>query len=182
MTKVSSGEKRGFRLKSVKSKYLRPLTNKVKDAIFNIIGDLSSYPVVLDLFAGTGSFGFEALSRGAKICYFVELNKRIFRILEENCKILGYTNNVKLFNADAFRIIAKTTKQFDIIFVAPPQFKGMAFRAMSEIFARPEIVKPSGLVIAQVDRREDLRISPTYFRLFDDRIYGDTRILFYERI
>ncbi|MCS6893442.1 MAG: 16S rRNA (guanine(966)-N(2))-methyltransferase RsmD [Deltaproteobacteria bacterium] len=182
MVRIIAGERKGIRLKSVSSRILRPIPDKVKKAVFDILGDVSVFGTVLDLFAGTGSFGFEALSRGVKLGYFVELNRRVFQILHENAIKLGFTERVKLFNIDAFRLLRNSTKTFDLIYVAPPQYRGLAFQAASEIFARPSLVTDGGIVIVQLDKREELNITPTYFKVVTSRVWGDTQAIFYKRI
>ncbi len=181
MLRILGGEKKGFKLISCNSKGLRPIPAKVKEAIFNILGESIVAKSVLDVFAGTGSFGLEALSRGASYCCFVELNRRVFEILKKNISILGYQSKTQIYNVDAFRFIRDTTKEFDYIYVAPPQFQGLAFKALFEIFSRPSLVASRGTVIAQIDKREKFDLNPAFFELVRDRIYGDTYVLFFNK-
>lgn len=182
MVRIISGDKKGFKLKTVSASGMRPIPDRIKEAVFAILGNFEGHETVLDLFAGSGSFGLEALSRGAGFAFFVELNRRVYECLIENIQKLGYMHKSKCLRVDAYRFLRKTADSFDIIYVAPPQFKDLAFKAVTEIFARPALVKRDGKLIVQIDKRELMNIEPVYFLLENERIYGDTKILIYRRV
>jgi 16S rRNA (guanine966-N2)-methyltransferase len=181
---ILGGEKAGQTLFSLNNKSLRPIPSKVKAAVFSIIENLIDLREVevLDLFAGTGSFGLEALSRGAKFAVFIEINKKIFEVLVKNIQKLGYSTKTRAWNKDAFRFIRSTSSSFDLIYVAPPQFRDLCFLCARDIFTKPDLLKKDGLLVFQLDKKEDFNLTPTHFKLITDRIYGDTRVLFYSKV
>lgn len=182
VVRIISGEKRGFKLKTVSAAGMRPVPDRIKEALFSILGEFAGHETVLDLFAGSGSFGLEALSRGARFAFFIELNRKVYQCLQENIKKLGYENRSRSLCMDAFRFLRKSDLSFDLVFVAPPQFKDLAFKAVTEIFSRPGLVKQGGVLIVQIDKRELMNIEPVYFLLENERVYGDTKILIYRRL
>ncbi len=124
--RVVAGERKGMPLKAITGTTTRPTTDKVKESIFNIIGPFFDGGVVLDLFAGSGGLGIEALSRGASKGIFVEKDGRAFQILQENIKKCRYEDQTELFRTDATRAVKGLLKrdiQIDYLFVDPPYHK-----------------------------------------------------------
>jgi 16S rRNA (guanine966-N2)-methyltransferase len=183
--RVVSGSAKGRKLKAPKTPGTRPVMDRVKTALFDILAGDVRDTRFLDLFAGTGSIGIEALSRGAASATFVELGAEALRCVRENLAITGFTNRAEVMRADVFLFLASAHAaggRFDIVYVAPPQYKGMAARTLAQLDAAP-VTEPGGLVIAQVhptERAELADLALLHLRPYDERRYGSTLLLFYE--
>ena len=183
--RVVSGSAKGRRLKSPKTTGTRPVMDRVKTALFDILAPQIAGVRFLDLFAGTGGVGIEALSRGAASATFVELSQEMVGLVRENLAITGLSAQAETVRADAFRFLESAhaaQRHYDIVYVAPPQYQGLAARAIAALDAAP-LTDPGGLVIAQVHPRErDTLDTLTLQRLepTDERRYGSTLLIFYE--
>ncbi len=182
--RVVAGTARGRPLKSPDTIKTRPIIDRVKTALFDTLGDRVVGATVLDLFGGVGSVGIEALSRGGRHATFVELDEGVTAILRENLRTTDTAERATVVRGDAFRFLtAAAAKQsaFDLIYIAPPQYHGMAAQAFQQIDAAP-LSSVDGLVIIQVDPRERLDITtiiPRHYLLTDERRYGSTLLLFF---
>lgn len=149
--RIVAGVSKGRRLVSPKDNRIRPTSDRVKEAVFNIIGFNVANSHVLDLFAGTGSLGLEALSRGAEFATFVDNNAKSIEILKQNIRLLGFEERSEVFmiNAsDAVTEFGRSNRTFDIIFIDPPYMENLYEITLSSI-ARYGIIKKRGLVIVE---------------------------------
>jgi 16S rRNA (guanine(966)-N(2))-methyltransferase RsmD len=181
--RVISGDAKGIQLKSVPGNSTRPITDQVKEALFNILGP-SIYDVdFLDLFGGTGAVGIEALSRGANHAVFLETNYRAYQIIKENLESTGMAPYATVLKKDAFVYLKDEPDQsFDFVYIAPPQYQKLWIRAMEILQENPEWVKPGGRVIVQIHPKEYQNVDGyTNFQEFDQRSYGDTLLVFFRR-
>lgn len=183
--RVVTGEAKGRKLKAPKTMGTRPIIDRVKTALFDILSNEVEDIRFLDLFAGTGSVGIEALSRGAAQATFIEMSYPILKLIRENLQITGLADRAEVLHADAFKFLqAQTTnsqRTYDIIYVAPPQYKDMAARALQLLDSSP-LVPPGGLVIVQIHPKERegvIAVPCTRLRLTDERRYGSTLLMFY---
>jgi 16S rRNA (guanine966-N2)-methyltransferase len=182
--RIIGGKARGKRIRSVPGETTRPITDKVREALFNIIGQDIQGASFLDLFAGTGSVGIEALSRGAEYVSFVELNHKPLAIIRENLKSTGLELNAVVTHADAFTLLERSIyHQFDYIFIAPPQYKNMWSRALQSIDNHIGWLSDDAWVIVQIHPIEYKPISEEMLINnlveFDQRRYGSTLLIFY---
>jgi 16S rRNA (guanine(966)-N(2))-methyltransferase RsmD len=183
--RVVAGEARGRKLKGPATEATRPIIDRVKTALFDILSWRVEDVAFLDLFAGVGSVGIEALSRGAARATFVELDGGVLAILRENLVTTRLAERAETLRTDAFAFLAAAHAQgrvFDMVYVAPPQYQGLAARAVACLDAAP-LTAPGGLVIAQVHPRErgELdQLALTSLRRYDERRYGSTLLVFYE--
>jgi 16S rRNA (guanine966-N2)-methyltransferase len=181
--RVVAGQAKGRRLKTPKTAGTRPIIDRVKTALFDILSVRVEDAHFLDLFAGTGSVGIEALSRGAPRATFIEMNAAVLKVIRENLHITGLAERAETLHADAFKFLqARATTPYDIIYVAPPQYKGMAARALA-LLDGSSLVPDTGLVIIQIhpkERAEIAAIPLTRLALTDERRYGSTLLMFYE--
>jgi 16S rRNA (guanine(966)-N(2))-methyltransferase RsmD len=183
--RVVAGEAKGRRLKGPKTEGTRPIIDRVKTALFDILSWRVEDATFLDLFAGIGSVGIEALSRGATAATFVEIDSAVLKILRENLESTRLADRAETLRVDAFAFLESAAAQgrhFDIMYVAPPQYRGLAARAVRQLDSHP-LTQPAGLVIAQVHPRErnDLdQLALTTLRRYDERRYGSTLLVFYE--
>ncbi len=164
----------------------RPITDKVREALFNIIGADIQEAAFLDLFAGTGSVGIEALSRGAGHVLFVELKRQPIAIIRENLKSTGLLEGAEVTQADAFSLLERPiVNEFDYVYIAPPQYKGMWTRALQSLDKNVNWLAEDGWVIVQIHPIEYQVIDEDsgYKNLveFDQRHYGSTLLVFYQR-
>jgi len=164
----------------------RPITDKVRQALFNIIGPDIQGASMLDLFAGTGSVGIEALSRGAEYVCFVELNRRPITTIRENLKLTGLEVGADVVHTDAFNFLEQTAHhRFDYIYIAPPQYQEMWSRALQTLDRNMDWISGDAWVIVQI---HPVEYHPTGEILqinnlveFDQRHYGSTILVFYRK-
>ena len=182
--RIVSGRFKGRTLKAPGDAALRPTSDKVRQAIFNIL-EHAGFAVdfslegarVVDLFAGTGALGLEALSRGAKYCLFIEDAAESRAIIRENVEALGLTGASKIWRRDATNLGAlDTLAPFDLAFLDPPYRKGLIAPALTGL-ATGGWLNTHALVIAEAAEDETMPVVDG-FEILDDRVYGDTRIAF----
>jgi 16S rRNA (guanine(966)-N(2))-methyltransferase RsmD len=152
----------------------------VKESIFNILREEVEGKVVLDLFAGTGNLGIEALSRGAKKACFVEKGRQALRLIQRNLAQCGLEERSEILSKDANRaigILAQRGESFDLILMDPPYEKGLIKRTLMKLYSNPIYYKDSILVIEH-DRREPLPSPMDGWNLFQEKRIGDTVISF----
>lgn len=180
--RVISGSARGRKLKLVPGDVTRPITDRVKESLFNIIQPDLPGCAFFDLFGGTGSVGIEALSRGAASVRFVEQNRMAVKTIKENLEITQLEENAEVLQVDAFAILGRAPdKEFDYVYVAPPQYHELWLKAIKLLDASPGWLVEDGWVIAQIDPIEYKSLELENFSEFDQRKYGSTLLVFFER-
>lgn len=182
MLRVVGGSAKGLRLKHVPGDTTRPITDLVKEALFNILGGEILDVRMLDLFGGTGAVGIEALSRGAREVTFLDTSRLAVKTIRENLATTHFGDKASVFQVDAFNWLASQSKtQFDLIYVAPPQYKGMWEKAVDLIDQNPLLLSDDGQVIVQINPLEWVDKIYTNLQVFDLRKYGDTLLVFLEK-
>jgi len=151
----------------------------VKEALFNIIGDEIIDAHVLDLFAGTGSVGIEALSRGAATSVFVEKHAKAVATIHANLQRTRLQTRARVVKGDVFRFLAGEPQPFDLIYIAPPQYQGLWRKTLLALEANPGWLGPDSLAIVQIFPKELEPLTLTSLRLADQRNYGSTLLCFY---
>lgn len=177
--RVVSGKAKGKALKSVPGDTTRPILDRVKVALFDILRPMIAEARVLDLFSGTGGVGIEALSQGASHCVFLDLDKKAVETIEHNLKHTGLDSQGEVRQADAFGYLRRTAKSFDLIYIAPPQYVGLWIEALRTLAERPALLNPEGLAVVQIDPKEYEEMDLETLELTDERKYGSTVLLFY---
>ncbi len=191
--RVVTGEAKGRKLKGPKTPGTRPIIDRVKTALFDILSTRVEDARFLDLFAGVGSVGIEALSRGAASATFIEKNYSVLRLVRENLKITGLGDRAETLHTDAFKFLQSYSsenqalaqgqeREYDIVYVAPPQYQEMAARAL-HMLDQSRLVPETGMVIIQIHPKERsgvVAVPLTRLVLIDERRYGSTLLLFYE--
>ncbi len=178
--RIISGASKGRKLKAPSGRSLRPTSDRVKESIFNILGDEVKGKAVLDLFAGTGNLGIEALSRGAAKVVFVEKSRPALRMIERNLQTTGLRARSEVFPLDVTRAIgtlAKREECFDLILMDPPYRKGWIERVM-ERFRQTPIHHEGSLLVIEHDRREPLPEGIEGWQVIKQRQLGDTVVSF----
>lgn len=177
--KITSGSAKGRTLKGPKNQLIRPATGKLRQSVFQILGEMRD-KVVLDLFAGTGSMGLEALSRGAGEVVFVDAGRQAIALLFKNLESLGFLDRshiVKKPAAGAIEFLFRKKRIFDLIFLDPPYDRGQIDRCLKKMSEFP-ILRPGGLLVCEHSPRE----IPTFLsglNRVDERKYGQTLVSFF---
>lgn len=180
--RIIAGNKKGKKLKLPRAGKIRPTKQVVKEALFNILGQDLTGKKFLDLFAGSGGVGLEALSRGAELAVFIENNFAVKNILEENLDACGFQDRGKIFPIDVRAFFKKTgldLGQFDYIFLDPPYETDLGLLVMQEL-GKSDILKPEALVI--FEHFDKLLLIDEIGRLekFKESHYGDCVLSFFK--
>lgn len=180
--RIVAGRFRGTALATPKTNAIRPTSDRVREAVFNILSHGQNAvnlegKRVLDLFAGTGALGLEALSRGAAYVLFVEEGVEARGLIRSNIETLGATGTTRIYRRDATKLgEIGTLRPFDILFADPPYGKGLAELALVSA-SNGGWLAPGGMAI--IEERADAGFAPPEgFALLDTRIYGDTGVYF----
>jgi 16S rRNA (guanine966-N2)-methyltransferase len=175
--RVISGSSRGRKLSPITGDRIRPTSDRIREDIFNIIGHSIRHARVLDLFAGTGALGIEALSRGAEEAVFIDLD---CTIIHKNIRLCRFEDRAFIFNIDIIRFSFPqliTSKQFDFIFLDPPYGKDYIEKVLhKEKFL--ELMAPDALIIAEHGLKENLQIHVPGLDIFRQKKYSNTIISF----
>ena len=178
--RVIAGKAKGRKLRRVPGEGVRPIGDRVKEALFNIIGIEIRESIFLDLFAGTGSVGIEAISRGAEHVVFVDNNRRAIGTIQANLEHTGLGAQAQVHHTDAFAILTRPPeREYDYVYIAPPQFKGIWISAIQEVDRHHTILNPDAWVIVQIHPNEDANLNLQSLTEFDRRKYGNTLLIFY---
>lgn len=170
--RVISGKARGTSLYSLEGSHTRPTTDRVKESMFSIINFNIPDGVVLDLFSGSGALGIEAISRGAKKCYFVENSKQAADIVRKNIEKTNCTENAILKITDFKAFLNSADENFDVILLDPPYNKKMCDEAMKIIYER-NLLKDNGVIMCETEYGE---VITTDFTKKKDYKYGKTML------
>jgi 16S rRNA (guanine(966)-N(2))-methyltransferase RsmD len=182
--RIISGKARGRRLRPVPGDTTRPITDRTKESLFNILGADVEGSHWLDLFAGTGSVGLEALSRSAASVLFNDMSRQAVETIRANLKGTGLEQQGALVQRqDAFELLRRQPpdRQFDYIYIAPPQYKELWKRAMEELDANPGWLSDDAWVIVQIHPIEYQTLTLAHLVEIDQRKYGSTLLVFYEQ-
>jgi 16S rRNA (guanine966-N2)-methyltransferase len=152
----------------------------VRQSLFDTLGQRCDGLRVLDLFAGTGALGLEALSRGARVATLVDEDKNACAVALRNAGSLGYGDRCRVVREDVFRALSLLPGPYDLVFSDPP-YAARATQPILERLAENSILAEGGRAVLEKDRREPLPEVPAGLRLVEERRYGDTVLLFVER-
>lgn len=190
--RIIGGTARGRRLQTPakstaknSSQLIRPTADRAREALFSIIGQKVKGATVLDLYAGTGALGLEALSRSAKQAVLVDNNPRAVQLIEKNIELCGFSDRTFVLKRDLSKGLYFLVKQlpdikFSVIFIDPPYRKGLSTTMLDHI-GKINILSSDALVIAEEDALSELPSSVADLRLVDQRRYGETGFWFYRR-
>jgi len=178
--RIVGGSLGGRRLKAPAGRATRPTPERVREALFSILGPPPMGARVLDAFGGAGSLGLEGLSRGAGELVVVDSSRDAIRCIRDNVKTLGVGKATRIHQGDSLRVIAKLTGVFDWIFVDPPYGSDLAARLL-ELLASSAVVGPETVIVVEHDRRNVPAADFGSLRRTDRRRYGDTELSFYRR-
>lgn len=179
--RVISGSARGAKLKTIEGNDTRPTTDKVKGAIFNILANDVYGKKVLDLYAGSGALGIEALSRGAEAAVFAEKSVAAADIIKKNLEHTKLEDKAKILKNDVFAILKTALEKFDLIFLDPPYAAELA-EATIKAIDEAKILADGGIIIAETDEGQNMPERVGALELYDKRKYGRININFYKKI
>ena len=176
--RIIAGKYKGRKIEMPKTKDVRPTADMVRGAVFNILNNLIDWEetTIMDLCCGTGSFGIEALSRGAKFVCFIDNNLDSIELTRRNLAKLE-ADNCEVIKAAAENLpIAR--RKYDIIYIDPPYFSGLVVKALKNVKAKEYLNKDS-IIIAEMSRKEKFA-APDGFIIKDERDYGNKKIIILE--
>ena len=178
--RVITGSARGRRLNELKGMETRPTTDKVKESIFNCIQFDVENARVLDLFAGTGQLGIEALSRGAQSAVFVDRRTDAVKLVKDNLALCGFSERAQVVCGDAMGYLSALRTKFDIIFLDPPYAEDVLEQALAHI-AGFDILAPHGIIIAESPAEKALPALAAPYGVYREYRYGKIKVTIYHR-
>lgn len=182
--RIISGSAKGRKLVAPKDARVRPTADRIKEAIFNILTSrISGFDGlrVLDIFAGTGNLGIEALSRGATQAVFVDNHRESAAVIRKNLESLGFADRslIVVQNVSvALKTLERKGEQFDLAFLDPPYGQGLVEKTL-ELLSSSPLLAPDAVIVAELGSREELSSSIGSLEEFDRRRYGDTTVSFW---
>jgi 16S rRNA (guanine(966)-N(2))-methyltransferase RsmD len=183
--RITTGKYRGFVLQSPKNDSIRPTSDKVKQALFNILVNRSALDGadVLDLFCGSGALGCEALSRGAKSVVFIDNGMDSIQLVRANLSKLKLDQQVlKMDYLSALKIFRQNSTKFDLIFLDPPYNKDMERKALNFILDN-DLLNHGGMISCETDANVSLKnLSEKYFVKMDEYSFGNTKLIILEKV
>lgn len=180
--RIISGQFKGRVLARFKGQHIRPTTDRVKESIFNKVVFQLKNAVVLDLFAGTGSLGFEALSRGGQSVCFVDKHAQSISLIKKNKALLSPDLNISCCQCDVFAFLRRPAKgPFDLIFIDPPFTQKLAHRTLQAL-SQSSCMGKGACVVIEAGRDEQLQKQYEALQLYDHKHYGDKQVAFYESL
>ena len=178
--RVITGTARGRRLGELRGQETRPTTGKVKEGVFSALQFDIEGRHVLDLFAGTGQMGIEALSRGAKSCTFVDRRKDAAQLVRDNLAVCGLADKAQVVCGDAMGYLSSLRTQYDLIFLDPPYADDILERAIAHI-ARFDILAPRGIIVAECPVEKTLPALSAPYHIHREYRYGKIKVTVYHR-
>lgn len=179
MVRITTGKAKNRKLRSPKIPEFRAVQEVAKSAVFSILEDKTANAVCLDLFAGSGNLGIEALSRGATYCDFVDENRKAIKTIEKNLRATGFNHpeTAQIHQQEAVKFVADSPREYDIVF-ADPFYKDVKHKFLMELLQ--ETLAPQGVVIFFHGENLDMEqlIKKTDFRIAESRRYGKSYVDF----
>ena len=179
--RVVAGKARGLKLNTIEQYSTRPTKDMVKEALFSMLQDYVQDSIFLDLFAGSGAIGIEAISRGAQKAYFVDVNKDCVKVINENIKKAKFEEFSEVYNLDYEKALDKFKNiQFDLIYIDPPYNIGLGIKSIEKITSL-DLLKRNGVLVYETD---EVEISPDTIEnleKFKTKKYGRNILNFYRR-
>lgn len=178
--RVITGTARGRRLKELQGRDTRPTTDQVKEGMFNILQFDIEGRRVLDLFAGTGQLGIEALSRGAAHATFVEQRGDAVKLVRENLALCGFEGSARVVTGEAMGFLSALRERFDLIFLDPPYESDLLEKTLAHI-ARHDLLTPHGIIVAESAADRQLPALSAPYGIYREYRYGRIKLTVYHR-
>ena len=181
--RVISGSAKGRKLKPVPGDTTRPIMDRVKEALFSILGNYVIDATFFDMFSGTGSVGIEALSRGSSHALFVDAERAAVQVIRENLEHTQLIDRADIMHINAFDLLKRQPQHaYDYVYVAPPQYKGLWLKALHGLDENPSWYHEESIIIVQIDKREREDVAFQNLKVYNERLYGKTVLRFYEHV
>ena len=190
--RIIAGKYKGRRLVSFTSQKTRPLLDQIKESLFNILQFQIAQKRILDLYAGTGGFGLEAISRGASVVYFVEQERSMVNVIHKNVELFSDAHTectIKIFQNDCMQAcasLARSEALFDIIFMDPPYsdtaFTIQMITSLIKYIQHGALLAPEGIVIFRHEKKDDITIPKNILTCYREKHIGRSHISFYKRL
>lgn len=181
--RIVSGSAKGRALEGPRGPGIRPTSDRVRESLFNTLGQTLDPVDVLDLFAGTGALGLEALSRGAATVLFVDSSREGVELCQRNAAHLGFTAQVEIWKSPVDRALEKlasSPRRFSLVFADPPYAAHAGLDVLTGL-TKADVLLPGGWLVLEHDKRETLPEELAELRRDDTRSFGDTRVALYHR-
>jgi 16S rRNA (guanine966-N2)-methyltransferase len=179
MLRVIAGQYKSRKIKDVPSKLTRPTTDKNKEVIFNSIGQFFNGGKVLDLFAGSGSLGIEALSRGMSSCDFVDKQYTAIKVIQENIDGLNLKDQSKIIKKDAIQYLKNTQNSYDLILLDPP-YKLKPYQEVLDLIASRQLLNNHGIIVMESDHQTTIQ-GIQDIQVIKEKTLGQSKITILER-
>lgn len=177
--RIIAGSAKGRKLIAPRGRDIRPTLDRVREALFNILGQNLAGKKFLDLFAGSGVVGIEALSRGAEVAVLVEKDREACRVIQKNLELCGFSDRARVICRDVIRALPSLRgEKFNVVFADPPYYQGWEEKIFP-LLARYRLVPPGGVVVVESGKKTVLPAELAGFSLKRREIYGDTSLNFF---
>jgi 16S rRNA (guanine(966)-N(2))-methyltransferase RsmD len=180
--RVIGGTARGTKLLAVPGDTTRPILDRVKTSLFDILRPRIEGVSWLDIFGGSGAVAIEALSQGAAKATILDIEPKAVETIKKNLTLTHLTEKAEVRLTDCFTYLRNCQKSFDLMYVAPPQYKQLWIEAAQTIAERPHLIADGGQMIIQIDPREYEALALKTFLEFDRRKYVNTELLFFDKL
>ena len=182
--RIIAGEFRGRQIKAVPGDNTRPTTDKIKENVFNMLGQFFDDGLVLDLFAGSGNLGIEALSRGMKRAVFIDTSQQAIKVIKDNITTLRLSERGEVYRNDAFKalgVLAKKAAKFDLIFLDPPYGKVPITGLLDQIISG-DLLADGGSIMCEFDAGQNVVYDETVLHEVRREVYGTVEILILAKV
>lgn len=178
--RIITGSAKGTKLKTPKGLAVRPTGDRVKESIFNILGSLVVEARVLDLFAGTGNLGLEALSRGAEHTTFVEQSPASIALVRENASLTKLADKIAIIKGNVLTVLPRITEKYDLVFCDPPYNKGFVGQVLLSL-DNSTLLVDGGILIVEHSQHEIVEVKLTQLQLRRTERFGETCISYWKK-
>ena len=181
--RIIAGEYKGRMLDFPKNVDVRPTQDRVREALFNVIAPQIQGKLVLDLFAGSGSLGIEAISRGAKKATFVENNLKCIHIIKKNIEKVAIESKTAILKMDVFKALGTFDEKgdiFDIVFLDPPYYKELPKKALI-MLSQYDILSPTNTIVIEHFKKDNIPENINNILIYNQKKYGDTVLSFFRK-
>ena len=179
--RIITGSAKGKKLLAVPGDSTRPILDRVKVSLFSIIRPRIEGSRWLDLFAGSGAVGLEALSEGAEHCVFIDLNEAAYQTIKKNIELTKLAEKSEVRRSDAFSYLKHSNGSFDFIYIDPPQFNGLWERSLEFIAERPQLLREEGIIIIKMHPKEWSTQEYPALTLLRQERYGNSLLTFFQK-
>ena len=178
--RIIGGEWRGRKLRFPDAQHLRPTPDRVRETIFNWLAPTIAGASCLDLFAGSGALGLEALSRGAACTTFVENNKKVARVLQGNLDLLKVKEDSKIYSMDSVKFLKAEAKKYDLVFLDPPYHLDLMQKVVP-LLEKNDWLSSRAMIYLEIEKRQSLPEIPNSWQQLKDKTAGEVNYFLFQR-